>query len=122
MNYNHAPFSSSFFRLIYHRSRPAGGNKRTPNVATYYPRHHNFDGMSSANLRMITGWSVDDQNLFIIDTGNSESLLSGHYDDQMDMMRKGDYIDMSFTRKDELHLLKHKLTIEFNSPTNNTDL
>jgi acyl-homoserine lactone acylase PvdQ len=116
-DYSHAPFSSnSVLKHFYHRSRPSGGNRRTVNVAVYYPQNHDFRSSTSANLRMIVSLDPKDQDYFIIDTGNFESPLSGHYDDQMDRIMNGEYLDMSFTREEQLSNMKHKLTLEFIDP------
>lgn len=116
-DYTHAPFSSnSVLKLFYHRSRPSGGNRRTVNVAVYHPKHHDFKSSTSANLRMIVSLDQKDQDYFVIDTGSFESPLSGHYDDQMDYALNGEYLEMSFTKEEELPNMKHKLTLEFIEP------
>ena len=37
----------------------------------------------------------EDDGLYIIDTGTSGNLLSKHYDDQMSLWAKGEYISMN---------------------------
>jgi len=62
---------------------------------------------------MVVSLDPEERDYFIIDTGNFESPLSGHYDDQLDHMIKGEYLEMSFTKEDQLPNMKHKLTLEF---------
>lgn len=121
-DYNHAPFSSSFFRLFYHRTHPSGGNRRTPNVAVYHHKTHSFHSVTSANLRMVTSQAPEEQDYFVIDTGNFEGLLSGHYDDQMDLKLKGEYLEMSFTSREQLSNMKHKLVLEFSKADKGIEL
>ena len=112
-DYSHTPFSSSFFRLFYHRSRSSGGNRRTPNVAVYLHKSHSFNSLSSANFRMIASQAPEEQDYFVIDTGSFEGLLSGHYDDQLDLISRGEYLEMNFTSRDQLPKMKNKLVLTF---------
>ena len=48
----------------------------------------------SANLRTIMTFDENEKSYFIIDTGQSESIFSSNYDDQMRLFAKGEQIEM----------------------------
>ena len=121
MDYTHAPFSTTFFRLFYHRNHPAPGNKRTPNVAAYYARSHSFEATSSANLRLIVNWDSSIKDQYIIDTGVSESVFSKHYDDQMALIRKEKYLEMGLSTPEQLEKMKDKLVLRFEAKKQHKD-
>ena len=56
--------------------------------------------------------SLDDseKSYYIIDTGISENRFSRHYQDQLDMFIRGEYIEMKWG-SENLHLCKNLLVL-----------
>jgi penicillin amidase len=92
MDFKNIPFSETPLKPIWHRSYEAGGNTRTINVASHYLEQHNFDGIHGPNLRLIVDMNNQSFILTSIDTGLSDRVLSSHFQDQMELHRKGEFI------------------------------
>ena len=69
---------------------------RTVNVAYPNYRSLSFNSYVSANTRLVMTFGDEEKSYYSIDTGISESVFSKHYDDQMELEKKGELIEMVF--------------------------
>ena len=53
-----------------------------------------------------------EKSYWIIDTGNSENIFSKNYDDQFELYKKGNYLEMH--RSTNFQEVKHQITISAN--------
>jgi len=93
MEYPHEPFNMTPLKRLFQRSKPGPGNARTVFVAGMQP-DKGFDGIWSPNTRMVASLKEGEKSYFIIDTGVSDSVVSPHYDDQMELYYKHGYLEM----------------------------
>lgn len=112
-HYPHSPFSLTLLKKIFHRSLPTPGNTRTVRVSAVKPATTAFDGIWSANMKMVHNVGVKDEAYGIIDTGISGRVQSKHYDDQMEVYYQDKYLQF----KDEGDSIswQHVLEITFKS-------
>ena len=89
--YKNIPFSMTFLKRFFHRAVEQGGAERTVYVGHY---DQNFDGLVSANFRMIVNLDDAEPSWLLIDTGNSGHLLSVNFDDQLKLYHSGQYLEM----------------------------
>ena len=95
----HLPFSMiPGIRWLYHRSYPANGNRRTLDFAGYEPQKHSFKAIHTANYRVAMSLAEKTQ-YHMLDTGNTESPFSKHYDDQLQLFRNGKYYEFDIDKE-----------------------
>lgn len=99
MKYKHIPFSETVLRVLYERKYPSDGSRRTVNVAIPNLRTEKFDGVHSANLRIIADMNEQEKSFYMIDTGLSENLFSKNYGEWVQKHRKGEYMEMKYGAK-----------------------
>lgn len=68
----------TFLKRFFHRSVEQGGAERTVFVGHFDEK---YDGLVSANFRMVVDMDENEHSWLIIDTGNSGHLMSTHFDD-----------------------------------------
>ncbi|MGV7961509.1 penicillin acylase family protein [Photorhabdus tasmaniensis] len=116
-HYPHFPFSQPKYSkmipltintplsFIYHRQAPSAGSQFTINVAPpdFNNKETPFIQLISAAYRQINDMGDKNKDVFILSTGQSGNVLSNHYDDQIELHRKMEYIPV-FNRTDN-HVL-----------------
>lgn len=95
--FDHKPFSQTPLRKIFERSYVGEGNRRTINVGGVNHLPNNWESWYSPNYRQVTDLSESNESFYVLDTGISESIFSPHYDDQMKLHAKSEYISMKFS-------------------------
>lgn len=115
--YPHTPFTNSkILSYFFDRSYGSGGNRRTVQVSQADYSNNLYRGVHSAQIRVIYSLGNPEGNLWVLDTGISGNVLSKHYDDQMKLYAKGQYIK-AIRNKDEIYQLEDVLILAHPTPT-----
>ena len=73
---------------------PQVGNRRTPNVATYFYHKSPYQPKAGAIFRIIADMGDEARVIASFDTGIEQRPFKGHHNDMMDMFHAGLYIEM----------------------------
>ncbi|KRX06020.1 hypothetical protein PPERSA_01098 [Pseudocohnilembus persalinus] len=114
--FKHIPFSDvSFLSYMYSRSFPHSGNENTvnPSASRYGDSEplNKFNGIVSGNLKTIFDLSDRQEDYWIIDTGNDESVFSKNYDNFIQQYLNGEYLKLN--RNIDQYQYKITLTNKF---------
>ena len=86
------PFGKSPLKKIFEETRLQPGNRRTPNVATYFYHKTPYQPKFSTIFRMIIDMAEEKLVMASLDTGIEQRPFKGHHNDMMDMFHAGLYI------------------------------
>ncbi|KRX01494.1 hypothetical protein PPERSA_01397 [Pseudocohnilembus persalinus] len=117
-----APFSKTPLQPIFGVKRQGAGNRRTINVGGINLALNDYQSLYSANFRMVLDLSENGKSYYVQETGQSESIFSPHYTDQLDIMLKGEYIEMKFGHEQFEQGYQQELILRVKKPKNNQDL
>jgi len=96
--YNHAPFSEiNLLKPFFERRITSGGGPNTVNVSSSkFVESEGFEQDFGAGFRQIISFGTQDiDHLYMNSTGQSGNVFSKHYDDMVELLRDGRYVELN---------------------------